>query len=590
LSSNIFAQESLKSTKIIYDNGLDEVYKLEKVHDGYIAIGSKGAEATTKKLWLLKLNEKLELQSSKIIYSEQLESPFELLPLMNGNLLVLGQREQKELRSTVALCISSKTDILWAKNFGAMQHVEFSQAVQKQANEIILFGTEKHLLNEGAFDKLALLHLNMNGGILDSKQIYMGSVELDAKEIQVNAAGNLLLLGNLVDLDGIEVAKLESNPVEPVTAADTVYVELENGDIEMRIIEGGEAYRNYVDAINAARKKQSASYAKASFMIEISSKGKILHHRNFKDMQNFSFSSMVNVTDDGYILLLNPKDYFGDGLVVQLNKDLSVKQSKSFEGSPLLLSGLKKLDNKYVIAATFSNALGAYSPGFILLDADLEILSSKASKSLFSSFFITNISNEGQEFIFSGIGYEEGQASDIYFMPFTSSGKSACPLDEYQFSLKTQELKFLEMVEPRLTSKGLWSSDLSYAMKTDDKSTESNICTTPDDFAIDKEDNRSWQAWQNNNKDAFSIKIPENWLEIYPNPTKGLLTVEYSGMENEDGLFLTLMDVQGRIVLQRHIVNQDKFTINLSDFSSGIYNLKVFDGRKELIRRIELLD
>ena len=70
-----------------------------------------------------------------------------------------------------------------------------------------------------------------------------------------------------------------------------------------------------------------------------------------------------------------------------------------------------------------------------MLDKDLKVQQAKTDKSLFKHFFITNMTDldEGH-FMLNGIGYEQGKASDIYFLPFTTSGQSSCDLKSYDVS------------------------------------------------------------------------------------------------------------------------------------------------------------
>ncbi|MBK8685089.1 MAG: hypothetical protein IPN26_08845 [Bacteroidetes bacterium] len=68
-------------------------------------------------------------------------------------------------------------------------------------------------------------------------------------------------------------------------------------------------------------------------------------------------------------------------------------------------------------------------------------VTAKSSLSLFKHFFITQISSlPDAQFMLSGIGYAGDEASDIYLMPFTQNGESACQLNAHEIRLKRNTL------------------------------------------------------------------------------------------------------------------------------------------------------
>jgi len=68
-------------------------------------------------------------------------------------------------------------------------------------------------------------------------------------------------------------------------------------------------------------------------------------------------------------------------------------------------------------------------------------------------------------------------------------------------------------------------------------------------------------------------ELNQNNINIYPNPTNNLITVELTQLF--ENLTVELLSIDGKIVKQQTINNSQKFTLDLSNQSKGIYFLKV---------------
>ena len=87
-----------------------------------------------------------------------------------------------------------------------------------------------------------------------------------------------------------------------------------------------------------------------------------------------------------------------------------------------------------------------------------------------------------------------------------------------------------------------------------------------------------------NAQNTTSAEQNSNW-EIFPNPTKKILTIE--GISNEKTK-LTLQDNLGKIILERTITNSG-FTseiINLEQFENGIYFIKISNSKEEITKKV----
>ena len=67
--------------------------------------------------------------------------------------------------------------------------------------------------------------------------------------------------------------------------------------------------------------------------------------------------------------------------------------------------------------------------------------------------------------------------------------------------------------------------------------------------------------------------IENTSIEIYPNPTNSIFTINLGGLKNMEQI--VLLDVQGKIIYETTNITEQKIAIDLTDYSDGIYVLKV---------------
>ncbi len=73
----------------------------------------------------------------------------------------------------------------------------------------------------------------------------------------------------------------------------------------------------------------------------------------------------------------------------------------------------------------------------------------------------------------------------------------------------------------------------------------------------------------------------EHYLHIYPNPVSGKLNIEASELISS----LELIDTNGR-VLETSSVNSTNKTIDLTEFTDGIYYLKITQEKEISVKKI----
>lgn len=107
----------------------------------------------------------------------------------------------------------------------------------------------------------------------------------------------------------------------------------------------------------------------------------------------------------------------------------------------------------------------------------------------------------------------------------------------------------------------------------------------PETYAAWKLDGKSWLT---NTINVTSLAANEQFL-VYPNPSHGTFTVKLlNTISPKQKLFV--LDLLGREILQNNIsTGTSSFTLDLSKFSPGTYLLKLDDGNKTFVKKIELI-
>jgi hypothetical protein len=83
--------------------------------------------------------------------------------------------------------------------------------------------------------------------------------------------------------------------------------------------------------------------------------------------------------------------------------------------------------------------------------------------------------------------------------------------------------------------------------------------------------------------------VEENAMSfaMFPNPTQGELTLQINGFHTQ--ATIQILDAAGRVVLaESNLVLQGNKVLDVSDLSSGTYNVMVSDERGVLVRRLSI--
>jgi hypothetical protein len=87
--------------------------------------------------------------------------------------------------------------------------------------------------------------------------------------------------------------------------------------------------------------------------------------------------------------------------------------------------------------------------------------------------------------------------------------------------------------------------------------------------------------------EVTSKALTENEMNVFPNPSEGKFTLQLSEAMLTSGETITIYNSVGNIVWEKPIT-ENTLEIDLSNMSKGIYYVHIFDGRKNLSKKIVL--
>jgi len=80
-------------------------------------------------------------------------------------------------------------------------------------------------------------------------------------------------------------------------------------------------------------------------------------------------------------------------------------------------------------------------------------------------------------------------------------------------------------------------------------------------------------------QEIYTDALFETFITIYPNPTRGLLTVKFSDLPQDAVSSITLFDMQGRIVKQQQSLS-DENRLDISAQPTGTYIMQITVGEE----------
>ncbi|MDP2722146.1 MAG: T9SS type A sorting domain-containing protein [Bacteroidales bacterium] len=88
-----------------------------------------------------------------------------------------------------------------------------------------------------------------------------------------------------------------------------------------------------------------------------------------------------------------------------------------------------------------------------------------------------------------------------------------------------------------------------------------------------------------NVQSTSGISENQSVVSVYPNPSSGIFQFELSGIQFDRSNNLYIYNLQGAKIYEAAVSNE-KFNVDLSNLSGGIYFVKIFDGEAILTKKI----
>jgi hypothetical protein len=77
-------------------------------------------------------------------------------------------------------------------------------------------------------------------------------------------------------------------------------------------------------------------------------------------------------------------------------------------------------------------------------------------------------------------------------------------------------------------------------------------------------------------------EVPKPSFDLFPNPTDGMITINYSAFKMHRGLLLQLYDASGRHIRSMRLDDSGNFSFSTSGLAKGSYHAMLADGSREL--------
>ena len=99
---------------------------------------------------------------------------------------------------------------------------------------------------------------------------------------------------------------------------------------------------------------------------------------------------------------------------------------------------------------------------------------------------------------------------------------------------------------------------------------------------------KSSQAEPNNNETKEAVDVTDEGREfkLYPNPTKGLVTIECPGLANDTKVTCTIHDANGKFISNAVYTSQQTIRCDLSNVPNGLYIMQIKLQDKQHVLKI----
>ncbi|HLP14556.1 MAG TPA: T9SS type A sorting domain-containing protein [Flavobacteriales bacterium] len=88
---------------------------------------------------------------------------------------------------------------------------------------------------------------------------------------------------------------------------------------------------------------------------------------------------------------------------------------------------------------------------------------------------------------------------------------------------------------------------------------------------------------------VIGIAEQELTYGIYPNPTTGLVTIEFSNLAAIEGSLVQVRDVSGRLIVSPVMIEQKKMLLDISTYAEGVYVVEVIKDGSSVVTRHQVV-
>ncbi len=75
-------------------------------------------------------------------------------------------------------------------------------------------------------------------------------------------------------------------------------------------------------------------------------------------------------------------------------------------------------------------------------------------------------------------------------------------------------------------------------------------------------------------------------VQVFPNPTKGLLELKISGTNKAENYSVSVFDAFGKLIIKKAFAGNGRFQIDLSNYPNGYYIVTIFWGSQKVSYKI----
>ena len=368
------------------------------------------------------------------------------------------------------------------------------------------------------------------------------------------------------------------------------------------------------DTIGGNKTTHMKSFSSDYWVVKLDKKGSILWQKDYGGQAIYSTSTLtcLNKTNDGGYIL-GGTSYSGTGAtgvgndktdtcrggndywIVKIDGNGTKQWDKTFGGSKSdsPSSILQTSDNGYIVA------------GYSTSDSTGDKTENSIAKTGIDDYWIIKLNANGNMQWQNTIGgYNADYAKQVLQTvdgEYIVAGFSDSPAYADK-SVSSQQTDYW-LVKLDAAGKVKWDKTIiaqgnDYCTSVQQAADSSYVLIggSYSDKQYDKTENSygSTDFWLLNVKLSVPLAIAEiennkNDIRVYPNPAANTISVEIKTLDHETIQNVSIIDIQGRVVVSNQTDRLLKQEMNISHLPSGIYNLRISTDKRQFVKRVSVV-